>query len=335
MGRIQSHHLNILISLLVSFGILLFGYDQGVLGGIIQNDFFLKEFQYPSPWIVALVVALFEVGAFCGASVSGILADRLGRLKTISLGAAIVTVGGFMQAFSSSIEILLAGRILAGVGIGFLMSAIPLYQTEISPEHFRARLQSIQWITNIAGYASSYWLDFFMSKFKHNIAWRLPIAFQCFFSIILLMGVFFLPESPRWLAKKNKSEQCYKVLQMTLEHPTNHLRKNSNDTSNTYQNTPNKTDTNYKSPYDVAYENIMEEVNNVQNTNQITLRDMFDFTGINIGRRTLISLFIQAAQQFTGINAICYFQVKLYMLAGFTHEVALLVAGWNGKFDIL
>ncbi|RDW71303.1 hypothetical protein BP6252_07866 [Coleophoma cylindrospora] len=143
-------------SIFVSLGVFLFGYDQGVMSGIITGIYFKDYFNQPSRAEVGTMVAILEVGAFCSSLVVGRVGDIIGRRKTIFWGSCIFFVGGALQSFANGMPMMLLGRIIAGVGVGMLSTIVPVYQSEISPPHNRGKLACIEFSGNITGYAT--WL---------------------------------------------------------------------------------------------------------------------------------------------------------------------------------
>jgi MFS family permease len=109
--------------------------DQGVMSGVLVNERWLNEFGNPNATIQGLVVAIFELGAWCTSYSTSWFMDHIGRRLTILIGASIFIIGGAMQTGSKSIGLLLAGRLIAGWGIGFLSTVLPVYTAELSQAH--------------------------------------------------------------------------------------------------------------------------------------------------------------------------------------------------------
>ncbi|PWY79758.1 hypothetical protein BO83DRAFT_375703, partial [Aspergillus eucalypticola CBS 122712] len=136
----QSAHLHGLVgkpllyftSVFVSLGVFLFGYDQGVMSGIITGWYFKDYFNQPSRAAIGTVVAILEVGAFISSLLVGRLGDLIGRRKTILYGSIVFFIGGALQAFATGLPMMMAGRIVAGLGVGALSTIVPVYQSEIS-----------------------------------------------------------------------------------------------------------------------------------------------------------------------------------------------------------
>ncbi|THC92623.1 hypothetical protein EYZ11_007905 [Aspergillus tanneri] len=119
-------------SVFVSLGVFLFGYDQGVMSGIITGWHFKDYFDQPSRAAIGTVVAILEVGAFISSLLIGRIGDLIGRRKTILYGSIVFFIGGALQTFATGLSMMMLGRIIAGLGVGALSTIVPVYQSEIS-----------------------------------------------------------------------------------------------------------------------------------------------------------------------------------------------------------
>ena len=185
------------LSVFVSLGVFLFGYDQGVMSGIITGPDFRDYFNQPSSAEVGTMVAILEIGAFISSLMVGRVGDLLGRRKTIFYGAVVFVVGGTCQTFATAMPMMMLGRLVAGFGVGALSTIVPVYQSEISPPHNRGKLACIEFTGNIFGYMCSVWVDYFCSYMEGNWAWRLPLLMQVAMGGLLAVGSFVIVESPR------------------------------------------------------------------------------------------------------------------------------------------
>jgi hypothetical protein len=157
-----------------------------------------------------------------------------------------------------------------------------------------------------------------ISNVDNEAAFRFPIAFQCVFAICLACGISMLPESPRWLACNGKEEGTKMVLSKLI------------DTHAYKDNKPNDFEIIKADAVDKQYDEIMEAISFEESQGDPTWKEMFDFSGLNIGKRTLLAMGIQAMQQLTAINAVAYYQVLIYQEASLSLNSALLMAGTNG-----
>jgi MFS family permease len=168
-------------------------------------------------------------GAIAGTIVTFIVADKLGRKRTIALGSAFATLGCALQGGAVSIAMLIVGRFLAGLAVGILTSTIPMYAGEISQASFRGILSGLlQWMLSW-GFLVAQWLGYGCSFADTDLQCKLstseeqeiiltvlqgrfPLAFQCIPALILLCGIWFLQESPRWLMEQDRHEEALAVL---------------------------------------------------------------------------------------------------------------------------
>ncbi|KAL3463594.1 general substrate transporter [Aspergillus heterothallicus] len=210
--------LSLTVSTVATMGFLLFGYDQGVMSGIISDKAFNNVFKATDgdSTMQALVTAVYELGCLAGAVFALIFGDRTGRRWMIFSGAIVMIVGVIIQvtSFPGHIPLLqfMFGRVITGIGNGMNTSTIPTYQAECSKTSNRGLLICIEGGIIAIGTAIAYWIDFGAHYGPPDLVWRFPIAFQIFFGIIIIIGMWFLPESPRYLISKDRIEEGEYVL---------------------------------------------------------------------------------------------------------------------------
>lgn len=147
----QGKHLQFGITAACGAGFLLFGYDQGVFGGLLNNEPFLRTFGFPNATIQGQIVATYDIGCIIGTLVSMFAGDKLGRRRSILIGCCILLVGAVLQTTSYSLAQMIVGRVVAGVGNGMNTIAIPIWQAETARAHDRGKLIVAQLVTNIFG----------------------------------------------------------------------------------------------------------------------------------------------------------------------------------------
>jgi SP family galactose:H+ symporter-like MFS transporter len=190
-----------------ALGGMLFGYDTGVISGailFISKDFSLTQLQ------VEIVVSCVLIGALIGAMTGGILADRFGRRRVIIATATLFVAGAIVTALSPTFTLLIAGRIIVGAAIGVASFTTPLYISEVSPVKIRGRLVSINQVALTSGIVISYLVDYALVDIQ---GWRWMFGFAAVPAAILAVGMFRLPESPRWLVSKNLIDSARTVLE--------------------------------------------------------------------------------------------------------------------------
>ena len=188
---------------------LLFGFDTGVISGALLyiGDTFpaIEE----SAFLEGLVVSGTLVGAAAGAAVGGRLADRIGRRRLIILGASIFLVGSLGMAIAPTVEWLIAARMLNGIAIGFASIVGPLYISEIAPPDIRGSLVTFNQLAITSGILVSYVVNYALAS---EGAWRLMLGAGMIPALILLVGMIFLPESPRWLVEQGREDEARSTL---------------------------------------------------------------------------------------------------------------------------
>ncbi|KAL3428364.1 hypothetical protein PVAG01_01873 [Phlyctema vagabunda] len=227
---LRGRSLNLAVSTVATTGFLLFGYDQGVMSGIISavpfNEYFpdtAGETSYASVYR-GFVTAIYEVGCLLGAAFILWSGDSLGRRRAMMLGGSIMIVGVIIQVTAMkghhATAQFIIGRTITGVGNGINTSTIPTYQAECSRSTNRGLLICIEGGVIAFGTLIAYWVDYGASYGGDNFTWRFPIAFQIVFGLILVFGIMFLPESPRWLLSKDRHEEGLNVIAALRGVPT-------------------------------------------------------------------------------------------------------------------
>ncbi len=183
-----------IIAATAALGGLLFGYDTGVISGALL---FLRTAFHLSSLMEGVVTSTALAGAACGAAVAGRLADRFGRRPLLLVTAVIFVLGAIASALAVSLAMLLCGRVLVGIGIGGASMLTPLYLAEIAPAGERGALVSLNQLAVASGILVSYLIGYALAA---DGAWRWMLGLGGVPGIILAVGMFFLPETPRWLA---------------------------------------------------------------------------------------------------------------------------------------
>ncbi|KAF5312723.1 hypothetical protein D9619_002694 [Psilocybe cf. subviscida] len=202
-------------------GGFLFGYDIGVISGCLIMPDFIRRFGqqdangnfFLSSERQSIITSLLSAGTFVGALGQAFTSDRFGRRGSILIWSAIFTVGVAIQTASEfSVPQLTIGRFVAGLGVGALSAIVPLYNGETSPKALRGTLLVLYQLQIIIGIFLSYILDLATHRIPNSASWRVPVGLQLLLGLILLSGIFFLPESPRHLLGTGRATEARKVL---------------------------------------------------------------------------------------------------------------------------
>ncbi|WP_153801052.1 sugar porter family MFS transporter [Foetidibacter luteolus] len=202
----------LLIAVIAATGGLLFGFDTGVISGALP---FLKQHWQLDDASLEWVTTTVLIGAVIGALGSGKLSDVLGRKKMIIINAVIFCAGALGCAFAWNITVLMLMRMVIGIAIGITSYVVPMYIAEIAPVRKRGALVTLNQLMITIGILVSYITDYALSDDNNPASWRWMFFAGFIPAIILLVGMFFLPESPRWLISKGRWEEGKRVLQKT------------------------------------------------------------------------------------------------------------------------
>jgi sugar porter (SP) family MFS transporter len=190
-----------------ALGGLLFGYDTGVISGallFIPNDFKL------SPFVKGAIVAGLLLGAMIGAAGAGRLSDRLGRKKLIIAAAVVFTGGAILAALAPSVEVLIAARFILGLAVGSAALVVPLYLSEIAPTDVRGAIASLNQLMIVVGILAAFIVNAILASSGN---WRLMLGLAAAPALILLIGMVFMPETPRYLVHTGDEVTARSVLE--------------------------------------------------------------------------------------------------------------------------
>jgi sugar porter (SP) family MFS transporter len=190
-----------------ALGGLLFGYDTGVISGAIL--FVTKDFGL-SPFMQGAIVAALLLGAMVGAGLAGPLSDRMGRKRLIMIAAIVFTVGALGAAAAPSAWPLVAARFVIGLAVGSAALVVPLYLSEIAPTELRGRIASLNQMMIVIGILAAFIVNAILAS---SGDWRLMLGLAAVPSLILLGGMFSMPETPRFLVHHGEEGEAREVLE--------------------------------------------------------------------------------------------------------------------------
>ncbi|MCJ1243679.1 hypothetical protein MMC30_000876 [Trapelia coarctata] len=200
------------ITSVCSAGFLLFGYDQGVMSGIVLSAPFLAQMSHPSTLLLATLTALYPIGACAGALLAAVVTEVLGRKRSLILGAGVLTAGSAMMGAAGERVLFMVARVVTGVGVGFITSVTPVYASESGAAAQRGWQVCCQLSTMLVGLMLAYWINYGMYFREGGVQWRFPLLFQCVFSVYILVLTPFLPDTPRWLMRHGDVDGGVRIL---------------------------------------------------------------------------------------------------------------------------
>src|SRR5215208_5656564 len=197
------------VASVAALGGLLFGYDTGIISGallFIGKDFDLNAF------LEGFIVSSLLLGAVVGAGVSGALSDRLGRRTIILVAATIFAIGAIGAGLSPSVWVLIFFRFFLGLGVGSASALVPSYISESAPTDVRGSLTSLFQLAITIGILVAYLVNAIFAPLGE---WRWPLGLAAVPALVLFVGMYFLPETPRWLISQDRDEEARRVLART------------------------------------------------------------------------------------------------------------------------
>ncbi|XP_020115093.1 probable polyol transporter 4 [Ananas comosus] len=281
-----------------SLNSVLLGYDVGVMSGcilFIQRDLHITEVQQE------VLVGILSFISLLGSLAGGRTADALGRKWTIGLAAIVFQIGAAVMTFAPSFLVLMIGRLLAGIGIGFGVMIAPVYIAEISPAVARGSFTSFPEIFINLGILLGYVSNYAFSGLSEHINWRVMLAVGIVPSVFIAFALFAIPESPRWLVMQKRVEEAREVL----------LKISDNE------------------------EEVKLRLAEIEEAAGLTNAEKYDGKSVwkeilrpspVLGRMLITGLGIQCFQQITGIDASVYYSPTIFRDAGIKSDSQLLAA---------
>ncbi len=279
-GRSANKTMTFFVCFLAALAGLLFGLDIGVIAGALK--FITMEFDITTrqqEWIVSSMM----FGAAVGAVGSGWISSHLGRKKSLMVAAVLFVIGSLLSALAINPEMLIFARVVLGLAVGVASYTAPLYLSEIAPEKIRGSMISLYQLMITIGILTAYLSD---TAFSASGNWRWMLGIIIIPALLLLIGVIFLPNSPRWLAATGNFRDAKRVL--------DRLR----DTSEQARNE-------------------LEEIRESLKIRQTGWK-LFQSNN-NFQRAMLLGILLQIMQQFTGMNVIMYYAPRIFEIAGFSN----------------
>ena len=280
----------IFIAFVVSLGGFLFGFDAGIISGVMSYagpEFNLTEGQVgwvvSSPSFAAMIAMLF----------SGRLSDILGRKKILLVVAFLYAISALLSAYANSYEMLYIARMIGGLAFGAALILAPMYIAEVSTAENRGKLVSIQQLNIVLGFFVAFLSNYFFNKYNtpestflndENV-WRWMLGVEFFPAILYFLALFFVPRSPRWLYLKNKFDDAKKVLNVIHG----------------------------ESRGQQEIESIEKNIQAEKNKSKVVIKDLLKKSLRFI---LIVGLIVGVLQQITGINAVYFYATSIFKQTG-------------------
>ena len=290
MNELSKVKYTYLISAVAAFGGLLFGYDTAVIAGAI--GYLQVKFEL-SPMLTGWAASSAIWGCVFGALFAGALSDKYGRKKVLLLSGLLFTLSALGSAVPDNLTQFVMARFIGGLGVGSASMLSPLYISEIAPAKIRGMLVTLYQLAIVFGINIIYIVNYLIANthdqvWNVQLGWRYMLGSEGIPAILFFILLFFVPESPRWLVKENRSEEALKILNQI--------------------NRPEET------------HRILEEIKETVNEEKGSFLDLFK---PGIRKAMVVGSVLAFFSQVTGINAIIYYAPEIFKQVGFGSESAL------------
>ena len=304
-----------LISTVAAMGGLLFGWDWVVIGG--AKPFFQRYFELTSEAQIGWANSCALIGCLVGSLIAGGLSDRFGRKRLLIVAALIFGVTSVGNGLAPSFAAFIAWRMLGGVAIGLASSLSPMYISEIAPAQMRGKLVSINQLTIVIGILLAQYINWFLvrnlpqgasDEFIRNSwfgqqGWRWMFGLTALPSLLFLIGMCFVPESPRWLAKNGQPDSARGVLKQIGG-----------------------------APYADA---AIAEIESTLASEEIQHVRFADLLEPKMRKVLVLGVVLAVFQQWCGINVIFNYAEEIFKAAGYDISSVLKNIAWTGSVNMM
>ncbi|MCU7552243.1 sugar porter family MFS transporter [Chitinophagaceae bacterium LB-8] len=275
-----------MVSFVAALGGLLFGFDTAIISGTIpyiSTYFGLDE--YMLGWSMSSIL----IGCAAGALLAGYCADRFGRRFTLIICAILFALSGIGAGMSTQLYVFILFRLIGGLGVGAAAMVSPMYIAEIAPAKVRGRLVACYQLAIVVGILVAYFVNYFLDDVGTN-NWRWMFASQTLPSLLFLLLLLLVPETPRWLLKKGRKNEAKEILAKTSDGAS-------------------------------VEEELAIIENSFHHEKRIALKQVFSKTYRPV---LLVGIMVAIFQQVTGINSIIYYAPSIFKETGIDSSSSLL-----------
>ena len=288
-------------AIISSLGGLLFGFDTAVISGAEQS---IKELWELSPKMHGFTISIALIGTIIGAMLASYPADRFGRKNVLIVLALFYTISAIGSGITQEWHAFMFYRFLGGLGVGASSVIGPMYISEISPAALRGRLVALFQFNIVFGILIAFLSNFLINRIMEMDAWRWMLLVETVPAFLFFIFLFIIPESPRWLVKKNRDEKAREILdQLGIAHPEKEL---------------------------IAIEESLVDEKQGKHENLFSHKNAFPI---------MLAMALATFNQFSGINAIMYYAPRIFEMSGLAKDTALIqavaIGATNMVFTIL
>ncbi|KAJ5103858.1 sugar transporter [Penicillium argentinense] len=288
------------VAIIATVGGMLFGFDISSMSAIIGTSQYIDYFDNPHGVRQGAINSALAAGSVIGSLMAGPVSDKIGRRDSIFFAGFWWLIGTAVQAGVNSFGSLMAGRVLNGICVGITSSQVPVYLAEITKKEKRGSIIVIQQLAIEWGIFIMFFIGYGCSFIPGPPSFRLAWGLQFVPCVILMIGLPFLPESPRWLAKVDRTEEAITTLARI------------------------QAGGNVDDPLVVAE---WEEITTVLAAERSAAPGWRKFFYNGMWRRTMAGFTVQAWQQMSGANVMTYYVVYVFQMANMTGNILLISSG--------
>ena len=288
------------IALISCISGLMFGIDISSMSLFIGDDKYIKYFHKPSTTMQSFITSAMSLGSFFGSICSSFVSEPFGRRSSLMVCGFFWCVGAAIQSSAQNQAQLIIGRFISGFGVGFGSSVAPVYGSELAPRKIRGLIGGLFQFSVTLGVLIMFYICYGLNFINGVASFRVAWGLQIIPGLVLILGCFFIPESPRWLAKQGYWEDAEYVVAKI-------------------QAKGNREDP------DVLIEmsEIKEQIMLDEHIKAFTYADLFTKKYI---LRTVTACWAQAWQQLTGMNTLMYYIVYVFQMAGYEGDANLVAS---------
>ncbi|PVH16406.1 uncharacterized protein CXQ87_004697 [Candidozyma duobushaemuli] len=277
---------------------LMFGFDISSMSAFLGQDAYLRFFDSPGSDMQGFITASMSLGSFFGAMTTSFISEPFGRRASLMVCSLFWMIGAAIQSSSQNRPQLIIGRFISGAGIGFGSSVAPVYGSELSPRKVRGFIGGMFQTSVTLGILVMFYICFGCSHIDGVASFRIAWAIQIVPGLILFFGLFFIPESPRWLAKQGYWDEAETIVAQI------NAKGNREDPD------------------------VMIEISEIKDQ-LIVEENVKGFTFVHLFSkkylpRTIVAVFAQIWQQLTGMNVMMYYIVYVFEMAGISGNANLV-----------